>query len=297
MSKEVGSPKVSVCVITYNQENYIRQCLQSIIDQQTNFDFEVIVGDDCSIDGTRSIIKEFADRYTGIIKPIYQKENIGGGSNNFISVHRAAEGKYVAHVDGDDYCLPGKLQAQVDLLDGDPNCNIVFHGLSCLLPSGKIINNNEKNNETLAKMKFDRASILQFIAIGGHSSKMYRKKYGDFDIPNFNVTDFFANIEQVAEGYARFVGGKNLGVYRRGIGIATGGYESRKALAKSLIYFYKKYPKYRLEINTAAFTCLLRSLKSANKTWINFLITWLRTFHLLSIINFFLIRKEFNIFR
>ena len=56
-------PKVSVCVVTYNQEKYIRQCLQSIVDQETDFDFEVIVADDCSTDRTSCIVQEFADKY------------------------------------------------------------------------------------------------------------------------------------------------------------------------------------------------------------------------------------------
>ena len=52
-------PKVSICVVTYNQEKFIGQCLQSIVDQVVNFDIEVIVADDCSTDGTRDIIKDF----------------------------------------------------------------------------------------------------------------------------------------------------------------------------------------------------------------------------------------------
>jgi glycosyltransferase involved in cell wall biosynthesis len=59
MEMTAKNPKVSVCVVSYNQEKYIRQCLQSIVDQATDFDFEVIVGDDFSTDGTRVIIEEF----------------------------------------------------------------------------------------------------------------------------------------------------------------------------------------------------------------------------------------------
>src|SRR5450759_3411095 len=68
-------PKVSVCVVTYNQEKFIRQCLQSIVDQETDCDFEVIVGDDCSTDGTRDIVREFAERYPTMIKVILQDTN------------------------------------------------------------------------------------------------------------------------------------------------------------------------------------------------------------------------------
>ena len=55
-------PKVSVCVVTYNQEKYVAQGLQSIVDQETDFDFEIIVGDDCSTDGTREILENFKEK-------------------------------------------------------------------------------------------------------------------------------------------------------------------------------------------------------------------------------------------
>jgi len=117
MELQYKTPKVSVCVITYNQEKYIRQCLQSIVDQETDFDFEVIVGEDCSTDGTRAIVQEFSEKFPNIVKPIYQKKNIDGGGYNFLTVHRAARGEYVAHIDGDDFALPGKLQAQANILE------------------------------------------------------------------------------------------------------------------------------------------------------------------------------------
>ena len=117
--------KVSVCVVTYNQERYIAECLQSLVDQETNFNFEVIVSDDCSTDRTPEIIKDFQRRYPNIIKPILHKKNMGA-YKNFIFVHKQAKGKYVAHMDGDDYALPGKLQIQADYLDHNAECNIVW---------------------------------------------------------------------------------------------------------------------------------------------------------------------------
>lgn len=285
MSENIKCPKVSVCVITYNQEKYIRQCLQSIVDQKTDFDFEVIVGDDCSTDGSRSIVKEFADRYPGIVKPIYQKVNIGGGSHNFFSVHRAAAGEYIAHVDGDDYCLPGKLQNQADLLDKDPQCNIVFHRLLGMKTTSEIVEGPLLRVNDIEAKRFDRGAILQFIAIGGHSSKMYRKKYRDYEVPNFDLTDYFANVEQIGNGYARFTGHTSLGVYRMGEGIAAGGLRPRKALANSFLFFCKKYPEYRLQINTAAFMYFIADLKNMRKTWPMFFRVWLKTFHIFSAIN------------
>jgi glycosyltransferase involved in cell wall biosynthesis len=279
-------PKVSVCVITFNQEKYIRQCLQSIVDQETNFDFEVIVGEDCSTDGTRLIVQEFEERYPGMVKPIYQEKNIGAGVHNFLTVHSAAVGEYIAHVDGDDYCLPGKLQAQADLLDMDPDCNIVFHRVLVMKPCGEIAEGSLLHVKNIGEMRFDRGAILQHMAIGCHSSKMYRKIFRNYELPTFEVTDYFANVEQVGSGYARFAGHENLGVYRIGGGIAAGGVRPRKALAASFLYFCKKYPQYRLQVNTATLTYLVVDLKNVRKTWVMFLMVWIKTFHAGSVANF-----------
>jgi glycosyltransferase involved in cell wall biosynthesis len=279
------SLKVSVCVITYNQEKYIRQCLQSIIDQVTDFNFEIIVGEDCSTDGTKKIVEEFAERYPEKIKPIYQKENIGGGSNNFLTVHRAAAGEYIAHVDGDDYCLPGKLQTQANLLDADPNCNIVFHRMFLMKHDGEVMEPSSLNFRRIEEKRFYRADILQYIAIGGHSSKMYRKKFRDYELPKSEITDYHANVEQISDGYARYAGRECLGVYRMGAGIASGGIRPRRALANSFIFFCKKYPRYRLQINTAALMYLVMDLKNYRKTWALFFRVWVQTFHICSIIH------------
>ena len=98
MSPPESMPKLSVCVITYNQERYISQCLQSIIDQQTDFEFDVVVGDDFSTDETPHIIQEFANRYPGRITLILNKSKIGG-TQNYVSTHLRARGEYVAHID------------------------------------------------------------------------------------------------------------------------------------------------------------------------------------------------------
>ena len=282
--QEVKTPKVSVCIVTYNQEIYIRQCLLSIVDQETDFDFEVIVSDDCSTDGTREIVQEFAGRYPGAVKPIFNKKNIGA-YKNFVFVHQQATGEYIAHVDGDDYCLPGKLQAQADLLDSDSNCNIVFHRMLLLKPTGETDEGSLLNAKNIGEMRFDRGALIQFMAIGLHSSKMYRKAVRDYDLPNFDVIDYFANVEQIGSGVARFAGYENYGVYRVGGGIAASGIRSKQALAKSFAYFCKKYPEYRLQVNTAALTYLISDLKNCRTTWFMFFVAWVRTFHLGSVLN------------
>ncbi|AVH49395.1 glycosyltransferase family 2 protein [Acinetobacter sp. SWBY1] len=86
---------VSVCIVTYNQEKFLEQTLQSILNQNTNFQYEVIVGDDCSTDSTRKIIEGFLIKYPNIVVPIFHKVNIGP-IENIKSVYKKAKGKYIS---------------------------------------------------------------------------------------------------------------------------------------------------------------------------------------------------------
>jgi glycosyltransferase involved in cell wall biosynthesis len=258
-----GAPKVSVCVVTYNQEPYIRACLQSLVDQRTDFEFEVIVGDDCSTDGTAAIIKEFAERYPDIIQPLMHSPNIGAAKNYF-SVHELARGEYIAHVDGDDFALPGKLQIQADYLDARPACNIVWHRMYVQNESTGVRAPDLIALDRLASNEFRRADILRLITIGMNSSKMYRAAVRDFTFPDFAVVDYFANVEKVGDGFASFASDQPLGVYRTGIGIATAGNGTRILLQKSFLYFAKKYPRYRGDIGCAALVLFVAAAKNRN---------------------------------
>jgi glycosyltransferase involved in cell wall biosynthesis len=257
-------PKVSVCVVTYNQKKYIRQCLQSIVDQHTNFDFEVIVGDDCSTDGTRAIVEEFSRRYPGIVSPMLHEKNVGACAN-FLAVHEAATGEYIAHVDGDDYTLPGKLQAQADFLDQNPECNIAWHRMQVLNDATGVILDDRIDFAKMPKDGFTREDILRFISIGFNSSKMYRSEVREFQYPGFAVVDYFANVEQVGTGRACFIADKPFGVYRAGIGIASNGLGTSVLLKKSFFYFADKYPEYTRAINSASLVLFLAALK--NRRW------------------------------
>lgn len=111
---------VTIRCITYNHEPYIRQCLEGFVMQKTNFRFEAIVHDDASTDGTADIIREYAEKYPDIIKPIFETENQyskhDGSLQRIMNEH--THGKYVAMCEGDDYWIdPYKLQKQVDFLE------------------------------------------------------------------------------------------------------------------------------------------------------------------------------------
>lgn len=121
---------VTIWCITYNHEPYIRQCLESFVMQNTNFRFEAIVHDDASTDGTTEIIKEYANKYPDIIKPIFEFENQYSKRDGSIEriMIKHMRGKYVAMCEGDDYWIdPFKLQKQVDFLECNKEYSLCFH--------------------------------------------------------------------------------------------------------------------------------------------------------------------------
>lgn len=134
MNNKIDSPKelimVSIKCLVYNHEKFIRETLEGFIMQKTNFRFEAIVHDDASTDNTANIIREYAEKYPGIIKPIYEIENQYSKKDSSLSriINEACTGKYIAMCEGDDYWTdPYKLQKQVDFLESHPDYVLCSH--------------------------------------------------------------------------------------------------------------------------------------------------------------------------
>ena len=118
---------VSACIITYNHDLYIRDCLEGAINQKVNFAYEIIVGDDCSSDKTMQICIEYAKKYPDLIKLWPRQKNLGM-IGNWIKTIEDCSGRYIALCEGDDFWTdPYKLQKQVDFLEANPEYAICFH--------------------------------------------------------------------------------------------------------------------------------------------------------------------------
>lgn len=121
---------VSIRCTAYNQETFIRETLEGFIMQKTNFRFEAIVHDDASTDNTADIIREYAEKYPDIIKPIYETENQYSKKDGSLLriMNEASKGKYITMCEGDDYWTdPYKLQKQVDFLEAHPDYVLCSH--------------------------------------------------------------------------------------------------------------------------------------------------------------------------
>ncbi|MBK2356961.1 glycosyltransferase family 2 protein [Francisella hispaniensis] len=257
--------KVSVCVMTYNQEKYIGQCLESLVTQETDFDFEIIVGDDFSTDGTRDVIQEYQKKYPDIIKPVFRDKNVGI-TENIKEIYFVANGEYIAHMDGDDYALPGKLQIQADFLDNNPKCSGVFHRMNILLLDGSIKLDNYKYFGEDGS--FDLSITLQRQAVGANSSKMFRKKILDDIIfpKGIELFDWYFHAITAEHGYLAYCDiDKPYGVYRQNVGIT---YKMPKKFLNDkyylFVYMLENYDEHKKDICVAIFHHLLICLKSNN---------------------------------
>lgn len=140
------SPVVTISITAYNHAEYISQCIESILAQKLEYEYEILIGEDDSTDSTRAICKKYAEEFPDKIKLFLHSRNsviyIDGqptGRYNLLNNLRSAKGKYIALIDGDDYWTnPDKLQTQIDFLEQNSEFSICFHNSSIV---------NEKNEE------------------------------------------------------------------------------------------------------------------------------------------------------
>jgi glycosyltransferase involved in cell wall biosynthesis len=128
--------KLSVMMITYNHEKFIAQALESVLAQRVNFDYEIVIGEDCSTDRTREILRSICQRYPKRIVPLLRDKNIGA-MRNMEATLAACRGEYLALLEGDDYwTCPEKLQKQVDFLNSHPSSALCCHRVRFLYETG-----------------------------------------------------------------------------------------------------------------------------------------------------------------
>lgn len=134
----MNKPLLSVIFITYNHEKYVEKALRSVLSQKTDFDFEVVIGEDCSTDSTREKIKSVLSDYPSAdVKLRFAEKNSGWPTKNVYETTMACSGEYLAYLEGDDYwCDEYKLQKQVDFLKAHPEYIGVTHAMDMIDENG-----------------------------------------------------------------------------------------------------------------------------------------------------------------
>ena len=242
------NPILSICIQTFQHKDFIRDCLEGVLQQKTNFSLEILLGDDESNDGTREICLEYAKMYPEKIRLFlhYRENNIrinGGptGRFNFSYNLFSARGKYLAVCEGDDYWTdPLKLQKQVDFLENNEDFALCFHNVNILN-----IRNRKKEvhpmHLTLKKNVFTTSDLLKPCFI--HTASLLFRKKETFTLPNwfFQVEsgDIALMLLISLEGDFKYLD-EVMSVYRKhdaGISITHTGYSK----AFSMIYLYQLF--------------------------------------------------------
>lgn len=138
----MNNVKVSVLMLTFNHENFIAKAIESVVCQKFEYPFELIIHDDASTDNTQAIIREYAEKYPNIIRPIYQKENQFSAGRGII--HRflgpMTKGEYICYLEGDDFWIDeNKLQEQYDFITRHPEYSAVASRKKSMNESEEII--------------------------------------------------------------------------------------------------------------------------------------------------------------
>lgn len=160
----IKKPEVSVVVLTYNQEQYISQCIEAILSQKTNFSYEIIIGDDCSQDNTKEICKNYQQKYPEKIRVLLQEQN-KGVARNYGDTLAMARGKYISQIAGDDFwILSTKLQLQKDYLDQHSQCGLCYTNINTCDEMGKVVQKRFLDTIDLSKSFEEHLYSKGFIA-------------------------------------------------------------------------------------------------------------------------------------
>lgn len=245
-------PLLTVLMLSYNDEAYVAEALESVLHQQGFNDFEIVITDDASKDGTVDIIKDYTSRYPNIIHPVYNQTNLGI-TDNFNQTLKRCSGKYVSFLAADDVYDLDKLTKQIVLMESNPNCALSYHNVSV----------------------FGSAIKKEYLYYGGlRGRKAYETKNGDIslfikernflvapsvmvradaipthgfhpEIPKISDWLFFAEI--ATKGDVIYID-DILGGYRRHFSNTTSSYIEIDEFEKSYEILERNYPQYRKEI-------------------------------------------------
>ena len=238
---------VSIVMITYGHEKYIRQAIECILMQEGDFDLELIIANDCSPDNTDVIISELLKSHSKAdkIRYIKHKKNIGM-MPNFIFALEQCNGNYIALCDGDDYWTdPYKLQKQVDFLEANPDYVLSFHKIKILKPNGELVDDfitkvpeNYETQETLARL----GNYIHTPSV------VFRNVIKEFP-PEFSLSpigDYFLYMLLSEYGKLKYFD-EEMAVYRYGVGIHSTHTQIKMAKANfklfTLLLSYFNNPK------------------------------------------------------
>lgn len=294
--------RASVVISCYNQILYIKECLDSVLSQQTDFPFEVIVSDDCSTDGTQSVLCHYRKnlKRPDNLKLVLRAKNVGPAAN-YHGLHALASNDVVFHLDGDDFMLPGKLQQQMEIFRSQPEVNVVFHKA--------IYFSDDRSYEAETGFpKLDSPPVIYFtlkdIAMWGpisvHSSYAYRRASRTTAYDREFMEWFFAMDSLKDGGIGAYIS-KPLVMYRSNqnggsyLSTLPGREKSYKIYFNDVYFYFEKIAELRLELYANYLFTTLTMFVALKKLPLNnvlFLTRNIKLFRISKIVKVFLVRRH-----
>jgi glycosyltransferase involved in cell wall biosynthesis len=236
---------VSICMITYNHENFIREAIEGVLMQKTTFPIELIIGEDCSTDKTRHIVREYAEKYPEIIRPLLPEKNLGV-KDNFIQTLQACTGKYIALCEGDDYWIdPYKLQKQVDFLEANEDFSICFHNVK-ILEDGILVDDfiTRQVPDITSIKDLARGNYIHTPSVVFRKNQLVLDEFKEIQSP---IGDYVLHMLNAKYGKIKKLN-ELMGVYRHSVGIWSSKDEVYR-IEKTIEVFEILKPHFDLQVN------------------------------------------------
>ncbi|SHG97375.1 Protein N-acetyltransferase, RimJ/RimL family [Chryseobacterium oranimense] len=216
---ELKNTTVSIFVMVYNHGQYLKDCLDSLLEQKTNFNYDIVVGEDCSKDNSREILLSYQKLYPGKFKLLLHPNNIGAAENQRIVLENS-QGKYVAICEGDDYWTnPLKLQKQVDFLESNIDYVLCFHKVKILKPTGEVVDDfitKIPENYELRRTLAENSNYIHTPSVVFRNISL--TEYQSLEFRNSPIGDYFLYLALANHGKMGYLD-ETMCVYRYGVGI------------------------------------------------------------------------------
>lgn len=240
IDKTTELPLVSVAMLTYGHETYIKQAIESVLMQQTTFTVQLVIAEDFSPDNTRKIIQDYQSKFPDKIKLILQNKNIGAQQNNR-DLFDNLTGKYIAALEGDDFWTdPLKLQKQIDFLEHNNDFAICFHKVNILHADGSVVPDyitkvpeNYQERETLANNpNYIHTPSVVF-------RNIVKKEVRSIEFLKSPIGDYFLYLIASKYGKIGFIS-EIMATYRHGVGVYSN-IDQLKKHTQELLLFVNLY--------------------------------------------------------
>lgn len=217
MEDRLENIMVSVVMPTYNHEKYIRQAIEGVLMQETDFIFELIIVEDYSTDDTKKIALEYADKHPKIINVLDSEKNLGI-TDNYLRAMGVITGKYIALCEGDDYWIdPLKLQKQVDFMESNPDCILCFHPVSHAFVHGDqkdfVFGPKIDQNQKFTSKEIIEGILIRTVSMLFRTEAIIDLKHWIHGAP---LDDLALQLHCASKGNVGYIGGKPMSVYNRG---------------------------------------------------------------------------------